>query len=86
MCSLRQLSNVTYSDKSIGEFFEHYNVLVWLCKEESNYFRAGEIPGDLSPVEEEIEIARRAKGIKDLKAPREENRGFINQWMAILHN
>ena len=82
----RQLGGVTFADKSLGEFFEMYNTVVWLCKEESNSFRAPEIPGDFSPIEEEVLENRRQVGIKDLQVNREENSSVINRWMRALHN
>lgn len=82
----RQLGDVTFANKSLGEFFEMYNTVLWLCKEESNSFRAPEIPGDFSPIEEEIVENRRNVGIKDLRVNREENSNIINRWMRALHN
>lgn len=82
----RQLGPVCYAGRSIGEFFEHYNTLVWLLKEESNWFRAPEIAGDYSPLELEALQGKEVVGIKDLAEERPENGNVINKFMKLIHS
>lgn len=81
-----QLGTVCYNGRSIGEFFEHYNTLLWLLKEESNWFRAPEIPGDYSALEREALVTKEIVGIKDLKSDRPENDNIINKFLKLIHS
>ena len=77
---------VCYAGRSIGEFFEHYNTCLWLCKEESNWFRSPEIPGDYSELEKEALRKDEIVGIKDFLTDRPENQSFINKFMKLVHS
>ena len=79
------MGKVCYAGRSLGEFFEHYNTCLWLCKEQSNWFRSPEIPGDYSPLEADLLRKDAITGIADLETDAEENRNVINKFMKLLH-
>lgn len=57
-----------------------------MLKEESNFFRAAEIPGDYSEIEKEALRENDVVGIKDLDSDRPENNSVINKFMKMIHS
>ena len=81
----QQLGAVSFSQLSLNEFFEYYNTLVWVSKEQSNWFRASAIPGEYSALENEQFNPPQQTGIADLEADTAENNNIFNRLLKALH-
>lgn len=72
-------------NQSIGEFFEHYNFLIYLLKENSNLNVSGQVTGPLSSLELS-EIEETVTGVRDLKKVVPENETLVNRLLRYIHN
>lgn len=77
---------VDSGNESIGDFFEHYDVLLSELVHSSNFYRAPQIAGKLSYVEQESLRDDGSTGIEDLETNTPENNNFVNRFMKMIHS